>query len=260
MPDFYLNGNGYGNQGTIHGYQIYTGYNSPIPIENEYLAEESFEGVDQENISYTLENITYAAPNFIRFVPYDRLGSGIATTTFSTSFTQEIGVGQFGVQNLDYEYNCKRNWTEVNFPLTFGVGQSPQINFNIYYTGNYSNKDTIKFVGAMLSGFDSSKITFVFSDLIPDSGYALSWNAQVGEGFSEQTIGELEEIATSVQFFDDIGENLIIRDQRSIVDSPAEQLWQTGSNDISPLAVPLEPFDESSQFFATGDGESIVIF
>ena len=112
----------------------------------------------------------------------------------------------------------------------------------------------------MLSGFESSKITFVFSDLIPDSGYALSWNAQVGEGFSDQTIGELEQIATSVQFFDDIGENLIIRDQRSLVDSPAEQLWETGGNYISPLDVPLEPYDENSQFFATGDGESIVIF
>ena len=169
-PDFYEDGNGLDYQSGFLSYQVYTGQVvGDVPISPQYLAEtKTPDSNNQSSIDYT--PIGSGNPPRIRFLLYDGVGSGIPSTSYSTSFSKQ---NQAGIVSLDDEYYGQLNWKTV--PLAFNVPGVPTVNYNLYFTGDYYNCPNVQFLGAMLSGFNSEGATFIFSNNVPSTGYALSF-------------------------------------------------------------------------------------
>lgn len=170
-PDFYEDGTGLDFQSGFISYQVYTGQIvGDVPITDHYLAKSSTQGIgDQSNIDYAPSGSDN--PPRIRFLLYDGVGSGIPSNSYSTSFSKQT---QNGVVSLDDEYYGQLNWKTV--PLAFNVAGTPMVNYSLYFTGNYHDCPNVQFLGAMLSGFNSEGATFIFSNDVPSTGYALAYS------------------------------------------------------------------------------------
>ena len=70
------------------------------------------------------------------------------------------------------------NFKIIDYYFPFEEGVVPQVTHNIYYTGDFSAGPTVMFLGAVVSGFGTGHMTFVLSDVVPSTGYAISWSAQ----------------------------------------------------------------------------------
>lgn len=170
-PDFYKDGLGLDFQSGFTSYQVYTGQIvGDVPISQQYLAEtRTPSSNNQSSINYT--PLGSGNPPRIRFLLYDGVGSGIPSDSYSTSFSKQE---QDGVVSLDDEYYGRLNWKTV--PLAFDVLGTPAVNYSLYFTGNYHDCPNVQFLGAMLSGFNSEGATFIFSNDVPATGYALSYS------------------------------------------------------------------------------------
>ena len=168
-PDYYKSGSGLDGQlGLIHS-KIYTG----TVVGDLEMTENTLAGTgnstSQYLIPYTLPEGS-ENPVKIRYLLFDEVGSGVPSSTLATNFGKK---SQASVVSLDPEYYTESNFKTVSIPFEYTT--APQVSFNIYYTGDYSQCPTITFIGALLSGFSNNKLTFIFSDVIPGTGYALSW-------------------------------------------------------------------------------------
>ena len=170
-PDFYQGGFGLDFQSGFISYQVYTGQVvGDVPISQNYLAETRTASFNsQSSINYTPSGS--GNPPRIRFLLYDGVGSGIPSDSYSTSFSKQE---QDGVVSLDDEYYGQLNWKTV--PLAFNVPGTPMVNYSLYFTGNYHDCPNVQFLGAMLSGFNSEGATFIFSNDVPSTGYALAYS------------------------------------------------------------------------------------